>query len=124
MRTRRSFITAGVILLTLTGCASSGGSAGGGGGGRGNTISAEDLAGVRDVTVFVAIQRLRPQWLRSRGGGPLPVVFVDGVRRGGPDELKGMPANIVTGIRFIDARMATTRYGSGFGGGMIRVTTR
>ncbi len=124
MRTRRSLITAGVILLTLTGCASSGGSAGGGGGGSGNTISAENLAGVRDLTVFEAIQRLRPRWLRSRGGSPLPIVFVDGVRRGGPDELKSIPANIVTGIRFIDGRMATTRYGAGFGGGMIQVTTR
>ncbi|MFV2007622.1 MAG: hypothetical protein ACC667_09255, partial [Longimicrobiales bacterium] len=96
----------------------------GGGGGRGDTITAEDLANVGNVTLFVAIQRLRPRWLRSRGGSPVPVVFVDGIRRGGPDELRTMPANSVTEVRFVDSRAATTRYGTGFGGGAIEVTRR
>ncbi|GMR12682.1 MAG: hypothetical protein BMS9Abin29_0874 [Gemmatimonadota bacterium] len=122
MRNRRSLLMAGVFLLTATGCASAGGAAGGEG--RGNTITAEDLADVGNVTLFVAIQRLRPRWLRSRGGSPLPVVFIDGIRRGGPSELRNMPANSVTQVRFIDGRAATTRYGIGFGGGAIEVTTR
>jgi hypothetical protein len=123
MRTRRSLVLAGVLLLTVAGCASAGG-AEAGGGGRGDTVTAEDLADVGNVTLFVAIQRLRPRWLRSRGGSPLPVIFIDGIRRGGPDELRSIPANSVTGVRFLDGRAATTRFGTGFGGGAIEITTR
>ena len=65
---------------------------------------------------------------RPRGStsqGPVPVVlFVDDVRLGELNGLVNIPANRVKEIRYIGARDATTRYGTGVGCGVILVTTK
>ena len=97
----------------------------------GDVISAEEIDGIQVATAYDVIQRLRPEFLRSRGriaggvaGSQSPVVYVDGVRAGGLDTLRGIAARDVAEIRRIGAADATTRYGTGHAGGVIEITTR
>ena len=82
------------------------------------------------LSAFEAIRLLRPRWLQRRGnvtigGAPLlPVVVVDGARFGVLDDLNDLTVRDVESIRFIPGRDATTIYGTGYGGGIIEVTTR
>lgn len=82
------------------------------------------------LSAFEAIRLLRPRWLQRRGnvtigGAPLlPVVMVDRARFGVLDDLKDLSVRDVESIRFIPGRDATTIYGTGYGGGIIEVTTR
>lgn len=86
-----------------------------------------------NLSAFEAIRLLRPRWLQSRGtssiagaqGGRLfPVVMVDGSRFGTLEDLRHITVEDVESIRFISGRDATTIYGTGYGGGIIEVTTR
>jgi len=51
------------------------------------------------------------------------VVIVDNAQRGGLELLKGIRAAVVAEMRYLNARDATTLYGTGFLGGVITVTT-
>ena len=53
-----------------------------------------------------------------------PVVFIDGVRRGGVEVLQNFQATQVVEIRRRSGTDATTLYGTGVGGGTIEVRTR
>lgn len=84
-------------------------------------------------TAYDVVRLLRPQFLYRRGVQSIrePVnpsagilVYVDGARAGGVDELKSIPADQVEEIRWINARDATTRYGTDHGYGVIAVTTK
>lgn len=86
---------------------------------------------VRDTpasNLYDALARLRPQWLRSRGrssltqpGSTTPVVFVAGVEYGPLSSLREMYVDQVRRVEFINARDATTRFGTGHAGGVIMV---
>ncbi len=95
-----------------------------------STITREDLDALRQFNAFQVVRRLRPQWLRSRGVANfdgqqlLPVVFVDRTPRGEPRELEQISADDVERINFISSRDATTRYGTGYPGGIIEVILR
>ncbi len=105
------------------------------GGRRSNTITAEEIASVYASNAYELVQRLRPQWLVTRGAagsreavleGGLSggiVVYVDGVRRGGVDALRELSREQVRELRWIDAKDATTRYGTGHSSGVIEVYT-
>ena len=80
---------------------------------------------------YEVVQRLRPDFLRERGamslqtsGRALAVVYLDGVRRGGPEVLKTIRAQELQEIRFISATDATTRWGTDHAGGAIDVKLR
>jgi hypothetical protein len=79
-------------------------------------------------SVYDAMQRLRPRWLRSRstigGDAVLPVVYVDGVRGGDISFLQSIRIEEVERARFINARDARTRCGTGHPGGGIEVTRK
>jgi hypothetical protein len=82
-------------------------------------------------TAFDAVERLRPNFLRSHGptsvrqaSGPLARVYVDGSSMGGIDQLRGIAAGVVESIEYLPARDATTRFGTGHEGGAIMVLTR
>ena len=78
-----------------------------------------------NLSAYDAVQRLRPRWLQLRGGTDIPpVVFLDGSNMGGPETLRTIQASSVREMRYRDGRDATTRYGTGYGGGVIEVTTR
>lgn len=114
------------VLLPLMACASGGG---GSSGGRLNVITEADLVPLERLSAYDAVQRLRPNWLRTRGVdsfyNPSEImVYVDGTLAGGVDELRRVSSENVTEIRYLDSREATTRYGTGHASGAILVTTR
>lgn len=96
-----------------------------------NVLTAMELARVPVETAYDAIQRLRPEFLRSRGklslddpSPPLPVVYVDDMQMGGLDVLRTIRVADVHEIRYYSAADATTRYGTGHVSGVIAVITR
>ena len=118
-----------LIALGLTACASSGGGTAGGaqpGGHRAsNRIDAAELAAMAEVDVYQAIGRLRPAWLRISPQGAAPVVVLDGSpQTGGLEMLRTFLAGDVTALEYMSASDATTRFGTGYSGGAILVTTR
>jgi len=112
---------------------------GGGGASQPSTVSRPirgpaDLITEAEINASVyqnaleVVQNLRPNMMRPRGStaqGPVPVVlFVDDVRLGELNGLANIPAGRVKEIRYISARDATTRWGTGVGSGVILVTTK
>jgi hypothetical protein len=127
----------GVLLLGLlvgvSGCSATGPAGTTGRGGARNQITAEQIAELPGAvgTALNVIAELRPRWLRASrsqgtpGGGPaLPMVFVDRTEWGALDSLEGIPIEEVERIEFLDMRDATTQYGTGYPGGIIRIVTR
>jgi hypothetical protein len=79
------------------------------------------------------VQKLRPQMLRSRGlvspndvtgEASMPRVYVDNVSYGNIESLANLNASQIKEIRFLNARDATTQYGTGHVGGVILVLTK
>lgn len=84
-------------------------------------------AGVSNA--YDLVQKLRPIWLTKRGEGSFfqqsdVVIYLDGTRLGGPDSLKEINSTDIESLRFLDARQATVRFGSGHVHGAILVKTR
>ena len=90
-----------------------------------NLITADELSGLTVGNAYEAVRRLRPAWLQARGRSPLPVVYRNDTRWGGdPSSLESIRIDSVSEMRFLSASDATTRYGTGFTGGVILVVTR
>jgi hypothetical protein len=122
----RPLIIVLALALGLAGCASGGGGASGAQPARrgsSNRIVADELATVPSLDAYQAIERLRPTWLRQRSGTP-PVVVLDGNRQGGLEVLQSMRATEIQEMQYLDASDATTRFGTGFQGGAILVTSK
>jgi hypothetical protein len=90
----------------------------------GDVVSAGELATVSQLNLLEALRRLRPTWLRVRSRSTPPVVFIDGIRRGGAEVLRDFRASEAIEIRRRSGTDATTLYGTGVGGGTIEVRTR
>lgn len=95
-------------------------------------LLADEIDAIGARTVFEAVSRLRPTWLRGRRGrismqdptaGEV-VVYLDGLRYGGQRSLSSIRAEAVLEMTFLDASNATTRFGTGHGGGAILIRTR
>lgn len=114
--------------LAIPACATTSGS--GPGGGSADTITAEELreADVSDSSLHEVVRRLRSSWLRARGGGfsgrNYAKVFVDGTEYGDLDVLRSLQPSDVEEVVYLDSRDATTRFGTGYPGGIIAVSTR
>lgn len=93
-------------------------------------ITRQELDELNADDVMEAVTILRPQWLRYRPmrtpGSPEPVVgvVVDGRPRGTRADLAQIPIGSVERIQFMSAGDATIRFGTGYTGGAIIVTTR
>jgi hypothetical protein len=95
-----------------------------------NVITLEEIqhaSGLR--TAYDAIQRLRPQFLQTRGtsglrGSTEVAVYVNGMPMGGIAVLNQINIQDVKEIRHYSASNATTKYGTGLTGGLIEVKTR
>lgn len=93
-------------------------------------ITREELEELNADDVMEAVSILRPQWLRFRPmrtpGSPDPVVgvVVDGQPRGTRSDLAQIPIGTVERIEFMTSADATIRFGTGFTGGAIVVSTR
>lgn len=126
--------TTPLVLLAVVGCASTQGRSSG----SQDLIERQEIVTANVATAYEAIQQLRPMMLNVRGrsvvaresdaSGDLssrgPVVYLDGVRHGDIDSLRGIAANDIHEIRFIDGSTATMRWGTGHGGGVIHVRTQ
>ncbi len=79
-----------------------------------------DMLQISGSTVYDAISQLRPQWFRSRGGDA-PAVFIDGRPAGDLGTLRSIRILEAEQVRFYSAREATTKWGTGYPGGVIEV---
>jgi hypothetical protein len=118
-----------LIGLLLASCASSGPRDGAGR--RRDTITVEEIGRLQVANGFEVVQQLRPEYLRTRGvqsmqaaGTQAAVVYVDGVRQGGPEALRQIPRESIQEIRYLNGSDATTQFGTNHGGGAILVRTR
>ncbi len=94
-----------------------------------NLLTRNEIARAGTSNAYDLIQKLRPLWLRKRGEGSFfqqsdIVIYLDGTRMGGPDSLKEINSTDIDSLRFLDARQATVRFGSGHVHGAILVKTR
>ena len=107
-------------------------------------ISQEEVSASSAQNAYDLVRNLRPQWLRLRGdhtirtrtvttpvGGEASVletgeiiVYLDGVRYGKHEDLRGLPLGDIGTLRFLDASSATQRFGTGHSHGAILVTSR
>ncbi|HUP51632.1 MAG TPA: hypothetical protein VM198_04100 [Longimicrobiales bacterium] len=116
-----------LLLVLAAACSATGGS---GGGGNPDLITEEQITSLPDGTAFTVIQRFRSGWLRPRsqgtlsGGGPdFAQVYVDELHFGDINSLSRISSSSIESIQFISAIDATTRYGTGYAGGIIRINT-
>lgn len=93
-----------------------------------NYLSGEELAGSNSRTVYEALERLRPQWLTSRGPVSAtdptlarPNVYMNGARIGDLDYLRQVNVIDVGGVRFWTAAEASARFGMGNPRGVIEI---
>ena len=102
-----------------------------------NVILAEEIESVQVQTAYEAVQRLRGDFLKSRGTvtrtsaqratqvQPAITVFVDGIETGTAERtLPLIPAKEVQEIRLYRSTDAATKFGSRHNGGVIEVTMR
>ena len=99
-----------------------------------NVISFEELQEVQSeaTDAYAAVERLRPQFLRIRGGNKtfgnsetLEIkVVVDNAGRGGVQSLRQIPTSTVKEIRYINGTDASIQFGTNYGLGAILVLTR
>lgn len=121
---RMTVVFAAALALGLAGCASSGGS---GSvrpeGATSDRIVEAELVPLGQISPLRAIERLRPRWLRSRSGSD-PILHVDGARRNSLRDLEAYQLSEIQQMEFMSASDATTRFGTGYDGGAILVTTK
>ena len=96
-----------------------------------NLITLEELEPFQQHTAYYVIRQLRPNWLQGRGALSIrdprdvtPKVAVDGMPRGELGQLRTISVHLIKEIRFLNSSDATTRYGTGYAGGVIEITTR
>jgi len=133
----RFLMVMGLALCAgLSACSSgSGGSDGtegtAGPSGSRDVISAAELETVHNLDALLAIERLRPSWLMTRG--PVSIqnqasagikVYLNGSPQGGVEALTFIRANALGEMRFLSSREATTRFGTGHPDGAILLFSR
>ncbi len=89
-----------------------------------NTLTADEIAASTARSAFEAVDLLRPQWLRTRGGPYLPAVYLDNTKYGEIEALRNIPAANIAEMQYLSSNDATTRYGTGHVGGAILVKTK
>lgn len=69
-----------------------------------NTVTYEQLASTQLPTLYEAVQRLQPSWLRPPRGNPTRTeigVFLNGARVGGLEFLREFPARQAQEVRYV-----------------------
>ncbi len=79
-------------------------------------------------TAYDAVEALRGMWLRPKGPDSFTVpsqvwVYVDNVRLGDVESLRGIHPSTVLSLRYYNSNEATARWGVGHAAGVIQVTT-
>lgn len=92
-----------------------------------SVITREEIEKTSGRTAYETIQHLNPLFLstiRASTASSQRWVYLDGVRIGGPDALRGVPSLTVREIRLLGAREATLLFGTGHSLGAITIATR
>ena len=134
MQSSRRLIAAAVLSLAA-GCASAGASSPARQ--NQNVISSEEITASSATTAYEVIQKLRPNFLRTRGavhGAPVNgannieavdlVVYLNENRLGGSEQLRQIPTTDIREIRYFSASEATTKWGTGHSAGAIQIVSR
>jgi hypothetical protein len=128
---RTPYLIAMALSACLMGCSWSGGHAGSPAPDQRNRISYEELQDLAAANALEAVQSLRSHWLRGRsssfrsgGGLTLPEVFVNHQHYGPLESLRQVRTESIQEMEFVSAPDATTRFGTGYTGGVIVVTLR
>jgi hypothetical protein len=112
------------MIVLVAGCASTSAATGQR---NQNLITSEEIAAQSSAaTAYDVIQRLRPNFLRTRGavhGSPSGttnnleqvdlVVYLNETRLGGTDQLRQIPTTEIREVRYYSASDATTKWGTG-----------
>ena len=124
-RSRSVPLMAVALTLGIAGCGSAGGSGGAERvpGATSNRIVRAELSELGQLSGLEAVQRLRPRWLRARGGGT-PVLYVDGARRGTTRDLDAISSTEIEQMEYMSSADASNRFGTGHQGGAVLVSTR
>ncbi len=127
----RLFVLLSTLALTLA-CAS-GYQAGEPRAGR-DLITAAQIEAegtLASASAYEVVERFHNEWLLgSPATSPTdpprlyPMVYVDDIRLGEVETLRSVPGGDIIEIRFLDARDADFRYGTGHRGGVIAVRTK
>jgi hypothetical protein len=133
-RSRPSGTCAAVLTLTtlLFAACATGRSRAGGPQSNENVITLAEIQTTEARNALEVVQELRPRWMkRNRGArsfadGPADFtrVVVDELQPDDFNVLEGIPRELIAQIRYLDAREATFRYGTGYTAGIIVVTTK
>ena len=91
-------------------------------------ITREEITAIPESDAYEIVRVLRPRWLRSRNrtttGAIYAEVFQDDLPFGPLASLRAFDVSQIDRLEFISSLDATTRYGTGYLGGIIRVITR
>ena len=144
---RRSHILASVtiaFLLTAGACATTGGAGGSTTKSSSTKITKPEITATSASTAYDVVSQLHPEWLRPTKSGmsgalsasqsgsgtalaaaAVVMVYLDGVRLGGIDQLRSLSAASVMSIEFADSnRVATVVRDSGTPDAAIMVSTK
>ncbi len=118
LKTVVAVVTALALSLVVGACASSGERSGG----DSRLLTAEELEASGASDVYEAVERLRPRWLRGRGGRSLDaletdiLVYFNDSRMGSPEEtLRSMSLDGISRIEYLDSARASALPGTGSG---------
>ena len=96
-----------------------------------NVLTQEQLAATNTTNLYEAIEKLRPEWLTSRGPTSVtnatpavPSVYMNGSMLGKAESLRDMRVLDVTEVRYWEAGPASARFGMGHPRGVIELTRR
>lgn len=95
-----------------------------------NTITEAELERFAGQPLQQAIQRLRPQFLRTRGSGTITqgpngvVVYLGTTRMGGVEVLNQIRTGDVSSVQYLSPSEATQRFGLDHTGGAIVLAPR
>jgi glutaredoxin len=121
-----------LVVVGLTACASGGSKGPGVPRGNANVITRDEIVAAHVSDAYEAVQKLRPEWFHNRGAMSVqspdpaqtqPVVFLDGQNYGTLDDLRNIQAIDIQSMTLLSANDATTRFGTGYPGGVIMITT-
>lgn len=98
---------------------------------RADVIVEQELRGTTATNLHEAIAQLRPRFLQQRGKttgqnveASTVVVYIDGSRAGGVQELRSIHPSEVREVRYLDGPQASARFGDRHGGGAILVSRK
>lgn len=93
-----------------------------------NLILRAELEEYRGETAYRTLEAIRRRWvrpIRSNNARPLYArVMIDGSARRELRDLSSMSVDSIETMRYLGATDATIKYGRGYPGGVIEVTTR